>query len=199
MELFLSVRILGGDFKGHSLIVPSHKGVRPTSVLLRRKIFDVFQNLEGMNFVDACAGTGAMGLEAYSRGASKVWLIEKEKQFYSYCQKNAGLFHQKHSDRLLECICSPIEKWFPVFKDFYLRESDFFRKNTFFFFDPPYKNLKLYEEVNNYFFQDEFWFQGIYLLEVRSRKGLKSSLENFISKSYSHGDREILIFDFTQN
>ena len=76
----MSVKILGGPLKGLDLKVCDSKTLRPTSVMLRRKIFDSHQNLEGFFFVDACAGTGAVGIEAFSRGAQKSYFFENNSQ-----------------------------------------------------------------------------------------------------------------------
>ena len=54
--------------------------LRPTSVMLRRKFFDSFQDWEGINFCDLFAGSGAMGFEALSRGSKKILLNEKNKR-----------------------------------------------------------------------------------------------------------------------
>jgi 16S rRNA (guanine966-N2)-methyltransferase len=59
----MALKILQGEAKGLSLVAPS-SGTRPTSVLLRRKVFDAHQDMSDSIFIDCCAGTGAMGLEA---------------------------------------------------------------------------------------------------------------------------------------
>jgi 16S rRNA (guanine966-N2)-methyltransferase len=67
----MSIKILGGIAKGTILFLPDEKLTRPTLVLLKRKIFDAIQNFDGKIFIDACAGSGAIGLEAWSRELKK--------------------------------------------------------------------------------------------------------------------------------
>ncbi|MBO5927785.1 MAG: 16S rRNA (guanine(966)-N(2))-methyltransferase RsmD [Clostridia bacterium] len=67
------MRIIGGEFKGRKLKEFSNIGVRPTSDMVRESVFNILnQVIEGASFLDLFAGTGAMGIEAYSRGADKV-------------------------------------------------------------------------------------------------------------------------------
>ena len=73
------VRIIGGQWKRTKLAVPTREGLRPTPVRVRETLFNwLGQDLTGLRCVDAFAGTGALGLEAASRGASEVVLVEQE-------------------------------------------------------------------------------------------------------------------------
>jgi 16S rRNA (guanine966-N2)-methyltransferase len=73
------VRIIGGQWKRTKLAVPNREGLRPTPVRVRETLFNwLGQDLTGLRCVDAFAGTGALGLEAASRGASEVVLVEQE-------------------------------------------------------------------------------------------------------------------------
>lgn len=73
------IRIIGGQWKRSKLNVPDHQGLRPTPSRVRETLFNwLGQDLSGLRCVDAFAGTGALGLEAASRGASEVVLVEQE-------------------------------------------------------------------------------------------------------------------------
>ena len=73
------VRIIGGRWKRTPLPVLDRPGLRPTPVRVRETLFNwLGQNLTGWRCVDAFAGTGALGLEAASRGATEVVLIEQD-------------------------------------------------------------------------------------------------------------------------
>ena len=65
----MSIKILAGELKGMGIAVPSSDQLRPTSIMLRKKIFDASQGLDIRWFVDLLAGSGSVGLEAVSRGA----------------------------------------------------------------------------------------------------------------------------------
>ena len=73
------VRIIGGQWKRTRLPVADRPGLRPTPDRVRETLFTwLGQDLTGWEVVDAFAGTGALGLEAASRGASRVLLVEQE-------------------------------------------------------------------------------------------------------------------------
>lgn len=82
------MEILGGTAKGMNLKVPSGREVRPTSVRSRRAFFDMLGDLSGKRFCDLFAGSGAMGTEAASRGASHVSLVEKSPQALAAVRDN---------------------------------------------------------------------------------------------------------------
>jgi 16S rRNA (guanine(966)-N(2))-methyltransferase RsmD len=73
------IRIIGGRWKRTPLLVLDRPGLRPTPVRVRETLFNwLGQDLTGWRCVDAFAGTGALGLEAASRGAAEVVLIEQD-------------------------------------------------------------------------------------------------------------------------
>jgi 16S rRNA (guanine966-N2)-methyltransferase len=75
------VRIIGGQWKRTRLPVANKPGLRPTPDRVRETLFNwLGQDLSGWRCVDAFAGTGALGLEAASRGAAEVLLVEQDPQ-----------------------------------------------------------------------------------------------------------------------
>lgn len=73
------VRIIGGTWKRTKLPVADRPGLRPTPDRVRETLFNwLGQDLAGWQVVDAFAGTGALGLEAASRGAARVLLVEQD-------------------------------------------------------------------------------------------------------------------------
>jgi 16S rRNA (guanine966-N2)-methyltransferase len=75
------MRIVGGRLKGRMLKTPASRGVRPTSERLRESIFDIIEHrfpghLEGARVVDLFAGTGALAIEALSRGARFALFVD---------------------------------------------------------------------------------------------------------------------------
>ena len=85
------MRILSGKYRGRNFFMP--KGIRPTQDLVRKALFDLLgQDLTGLTFLDLFAGSGAMGLEAASRGAKEVIFVEKEPLcFRTICENIARL------------------------------------------------------------------------------------------------------------
>lgn len=75
------MRIIAGRFRGKHLIAPSDDSIRPTADRVREAIFDILASrlgasFDGLRVLDLFAGTGAMGLEALSRGASGLVFVE---------------------------------------------------------------------------------------------------------------------------
>jgi 16S rRNA (guanine(966)-N(2))-methyltransferase RsmD len=75
------MRVIAGSLKGRRLDAPSWPGLRPTSDKLRETLFNVLQGrLAGARVLDAFAGTGAVGIEALSRGAAHVTFVERDRR-----------------------------------------------------------------------------------------------------------------------
>jgi 16S rRNA (guanine966-N2)-methyltransferase len=73
------VRITGGEWRGRKLDVPA--GIRPTTELARKAAFDILGDaIRGARVLDACAGSGAYGLEALSRGAAHATFVEADRK-----------------------------------------------------------------------------------------------------------------------
>lgn len=92
------MRIVGGTFRGRRLVAPEGRDVRPTSDRARESIFNILMHapfapkIEGASVIDVFAGSGAMGLEAMSRGAKPVTFIELSDSARAVILKNAGIF-----------------------------------------------------------------------------------------------------------
>ncbi len=83
------MRIIGGRFRGHRLTPAPKRGVRPTADPVREALFNILgEDVEGAPFLDLCAGTGAVGFEALSRGASPVVLVERDRAALAVIAKN---------------------------------------------------------------------------------------------------------------
>ncbi|RYG14080.1 MAG: 16S rRNA (guanine(966)-N(2))-methyltransferase RsmD [Burkholderiales bacterium] len=91
-----SIRIVGGRWRGTRLAVPARPGLRPSSDRVRETLFNwLAPILPGARVVDVFAGTGALGLEAVSRGAVRAVLVERDATLYrSLCETIARLSAQ---------------------------------------------------------------------------------------------------------
>jgi 16S rRNA (guanine(966)-N(2))-methyltransferase RsmD len=75
------MRIIAGSLKGRRLLTPTWEGLRPTSDKLRETLFNVLApRIAGARVLDGYAGTGALGIEALSRGAVHVVFIERDRR-----------------------------------------------------------------------------------------------------------------------
>jgi 16S rRNA (guanine(966)-N(2))-methyltransferase RsmD len=116
--------------------------LRPTADRLRETLFNVLSAgqqgvFEGKVWLDLCAGTGAVGIEALSRGASKVYFVESSTAAASLIQRNLGSLG--------------VETGFEVLRDDVvraLRQLDAkYVTADFIFLDPPYRLEKIYGQV----------------------------------------------------
>jgi 16S rRNA (guanine966-N2)-methyltransferase len=83
------VRVIAGAYKGRRLKAPSWDGLRPTSDKLRETLFNILApRIEGARVVDGFAGTGAVGVEALSRGAAHVTFIESDRRAAALIESN---------------------------------------------------------------------------------------------------------------
>ena len=73
-----NIRIIAGSKKGRRLKVPQGLIVRPTSDRVREALFSMLGDVSGLSVLDLFAGTGALGAEALSRGASCLVCVEKK-------------------------------------------------------------------------------------------------------------------------
>ena len=88
----MTLRIIGGKFKGRLIKTPKGEATRPTSSILRKAVFDICQaEIADSNFLDLFAGSGAMGIEAISRGAKQATFIDKDRNAQSCIQANFEL------------------------------------------------------------------------------------------------------------
>ena len=81
-------RIIGGSARGRTLATPAGLATRPTSDRAREGLFNSLGNLSGLTFLDLYAGTGAVGLEALSRGAASATLVETDRAALSAIRAN---------------------------------------------------------------------------------------------------------------
>jgi 16S rRNA (guanine(966)-N(2))-methyltransferase RsmD len=86
------MRIIAGEYRGRVLKSPPSMQVRPTSDRLRETLFNVIApRIEGARFLDLCAGSGAVGIEALSRGASFVHFVDRARKMCGLVEANLDL------------------------------------------------------------------------------------------------------------
>ena len=96
------MRITAGEYRGRRLVSPRGLRTRPTSDLLRQAIFNVVgPRIVGARVLDVCAGTGAVGLEALSRGAAHATFVERDRQALACLQTNLASLDAAPRARIL--------------------------------------------------------------------------------------------------
>ena len=191
----MSLKILGGNLKGISLKVPQTEKLRPTSVILRRKFFDRFQDWDGISFYDLFAGTGSMGVEALSRGAEKVILNEAHGKTFQSLKNSITQLKDKHniSDEKLFVHQGRAEKFFENFKGEFCDGS----QTQCLFIDPPYELIKSYEYFYNSFTSEKELIDTFVVIEgdKKAKFDFNAWQESFPAGEYLwHGDHYLFMF-----
>ncbi|MDD4980904.1 MAG: 16S rRNA (guanine(966)-N(2))-methyltransferase RsmD [Candidatus Omnitrophica bacterium] len=120
-----SLRITTGQYKGRVIRMP--KGIRPTQDKVRKAIFDILGDIEGLSFLELFAGSGAVGFEAASRGVKDLILVEYNQDCRLAINKNI------ESLKLRACTLYPKEVEVAI-KQFHRDGRNF----DIIFLDPPY-------------------------------------------------------------
>ena len=200
----MSLKILGGFARGQVVAVPKADLIRPTSIMLRRRVYDFFQDLDGVTFVDLCAGSGAMGFEAWSRGSKRVYLNEFNRHVLKILEENRENFlvrnHHKKNGEIL-CSFFAAEKWIKQFRIEYEKFSDIEKSETVIFLDPPYSEKNIYSDVIK-FILSEPWYFGQLWIESDPKKGLSQAVLTewglIPKKVFEQGDNYIFVTNFPQ-
>ena len=186
---FRSVRIIAGKYRGRNLKSPPSLEVRPTSDRLRETLFNVIApRIEGARFLDLCAGSGAVGIEALSRGASDVTFVDKSRKMCALVEANLDLcripeeetkvVQAEAADYLARSRKQKVAPWDIVF------------------FDPPYATdylqvLELLGETSGKLLADE----GVLVVEHHHKNRLPEELGSIIrSRILKQGDSALSFF-----
>ena len=89
------MRIISGKYKGRTIKMP--EGIRPTQNKVRKALFDILGDIEGLSFLELFAGSGAVGFEALSQGAKKVVFVEKDRKCIEKIEENLSVLVFSHS------------------------------------------------------------------------------------------------------
>jgi 16S rRNA (guanine(966)-N(2))-methyltransferase RsmD len=123
------MRVIAGEFKGRNLKSPPSLQVRPTSDRLRETLFNVIAaHVPESRFLDLCAGSGAVGIEALSRGAAHATFVDRSRRSCQLIESNLALCRVPEEQRDIYCS----------------EASEFLKQNQenpwdIIFLDPPYK------------------------------------------------------------
>lgn len=187
----MSLKILGGVARGFNLATPKTLDTRPTSVLIRRKLFDWRQHLDGHRFIDLCAGSGSMGFEAASRGAREVFLVESGRIAARTMKENKERYEKSFAgSSQVNVFAMDALKWLSQYMSFELAQDE----ETILFIDPPYEDHKLYISILDLLkskeFKGEIWLESDHLV------GQKAELLTAyfdLTKTVEQGDHFVLI------
>jgi 16S rRNA (guanine966-N2)-methyltransferase len=132
------MRVIAGTFKSRRLKTLRGMELRPTSDRLRETLFDILgDTVEGSMFVDLFAGTGAVGVEAISRGARRVVFVERHASAVQLIRENLkSLGITSEAEILPMDVLRGLEKL-----------ASRHASSDFIFLDPPYAEARDYQRV----------------------------------------------------
>lgn len=181
------IRIIGGKAKGRFLRVPKGAMIRPTSDKVRESLFNIipWTIIEGKRFLELFAGTGAVGIEALSRGASHVTFIESNPRHCKIIHENLDLCDFKDS---AEVICAEVLKTL----DKYFKEN---HKFDIVFIDPPYNFPKWKILLPKVLANVNIFDYGFLIFEHLSKVSVDVESEDFaFYGKYIYGDTTLTLY-----
>lgn len=114
------MRIISGSRKGHIIHAPAGRTTRPTSDRVRENVFNILGDVEGAAVLDLYAGSGAMGLEALSRGATRSVFVDRDADAVRAIERNLDRLRLRATvvrDDAVSLLAAETRKYDLVFVD----------------------------------------------------------------------------------
>lgn len=177
------MRIIAGSHRGRRLSGPEGTALRPTSDKVREALFSILgPQVVGSRFLDLYAGTGAVGIEALSRGAATVTFVESDPKAVKLLQKN--LQACQLLDRAKVCVGQTAT--------FLARQDWWDGPYDIFFADPPYAALEELEILLHAWRPGLLSDEATVIIEQDSRTTLPDSIDHAtLAKRYVYGDTSL--------
>ena len=126
------LRVSGGEARGRRLKAP--KNIRPTQGIVKQALFNIVgPGIEGAIVLDLFAGSGAIGIEALSRGAARVWFVDQQPRGLAILRQNLDALGFKERAHVIR---GDVVRWLEA-------SPDVIRSVDFVFLDPPYEDAVL--------------------------------------------------------
>lgn len=170
-----NIKVISGQARGLKLESAKNEDLRPTKDRVKESLFDILQfGIADKTFLDLFGGTGQIGIEAFSRGAKKVIIVEMQKSNFNIIKKNISKIKVPHSIEVFNA------------------DAIHFLKTTKFdinvaFLDPPYNNLELLNkslELTTKIINEN----GTIITETLSSQNKQNKIQDFsLQKIYNYG------------
>ncbi len=154
------MRIIAGSVKGRILYSPKGKHIRPTSDRIKEALFSIIAYwLNGAKVLDLYAGTGSLGIEGLSRGASGAVFVDRDRESVRTIKKNLQITNYTSKATIIQMDADLALT--------YLAENNF----TFdiIFMDPPYGKIEVADMVGKIVLNNLLTQEGIIIIEHSSR------------------------------
>lgn len=181
------MRIIAGTYRGRRLKTLKGGHLRPTSDQLRETLFDVLgPSVQGSKFLDAYAGSGAVGLEAMSRGAAEVVFIEHHRAASDLIRQNLARLGIPSGYRLMTCTAlTGLERLAAGGARF-----------DFIFLDPPYDAIREYHHALRQMARSNLVAPAGRVIAEHSRRMVLEEEYGALhrSRTLKHGDAELTFY-----
>jgi len=181
------MRIISGRNRGQHIQTLKGTQLRPTSDQMRETLFDVLgPRVQGSVFLDAYAGSGAVGLEALSRGAKEVVFVEHHRAATDLIRRNLAALKMEDGFYLMNArVLAALERLD--------KEGAIF---DFIFLDPPYSETREYHQVLRQLGRSRLLTDASFVIAEHSRHYFLEEKYNRLERTRSirHGDTELTFY-----
>lgn len=165
----MRMRIISGSVKGRYINVPKSDLIRPTTDRVRETLFNILNNkisFDGIKVLDLYAGSGSLGLECFSRGATEIHFVEKNFVIQKNLEANINSLQAESNCKIYKV---PVLKFSRLFHD---------KKYDLILADPPFFQYDIYNVVENLLSNKYFHSETIMIIE-RSIQTREKDIANF--------------------
>ncbi len=185
-------RIIGGIAGSRKLVSPA-KTTRPTSDRIRESLFSKLEArdlLESSHVLDLYAGTGALALEAVSRGASVAWMVERDGKAAAVCVANARIVQKTLQDEELEAETKVVNKSVAA-----MLAGEASTRFDIVFIAPPYEVTNEEVTANLAALEGHLNADAVVIVERSSRSGVVSAPKYLtLDEEKSYGDTVLYFY-----
>jgi 16S rRNA (guanine(966)-N(2))-methyltransferase RsmD len=173
------LRVSGGEARGRRLKAP--KNIRPTQGMVKQAIFNmVGPRIEGARVLDLFAGSGALGIEALSRGAASVTFVDQQPRGLAILRQNLDALGFKERANVVR---GDVVHWLQA-------SHDAVRSADFVFLDPPYEDVVLDRALKAL---DREGFGGVVIAEHSRRQQLPALERLQVDRQRRYGDTLVTV------
>ncbi|MFI5284081.1 MAG: 16S rRNA (guanine(966)-N(2))-methyltransferase RsmD [Candidatus Dormibacterales bacterium] len=173
------LRVSGGEARGRRLKTP--RNIRPTQGLVKQAIFNIVASeIEGANVLDLFAGSGALGIEALSRGAAQATFVDHESRGLAILRQNLEVLGLKSRSTVVR---GDVVRWLEA-------SSDAVKDAGLVFLDPPYEDAVLDRALQAL---DRQVSEATVLAEHSRRQSLPPLARLKVERQHRYGDTVVTV------